>query len=90
MFDYHSSAKRRPYFPTLSCNNTHKPWFFPLGKYHSEHEFLHHFVSSKVRNSCTEKKLRIQEAPIYGLFELSFFAEEIILNAGNHHNMPEA
>ena len=41
----------------------------------------HNFGTSKVQNSCTEKKPRAQEAPFYWPFELSHFAEETILNA---------
>ena len=43
----------------------------------------------KVPFLCTSQRLRAQEAPIYGPFGDSGFAEDSILNAGVRHNMHE-
>jgi len=43
----------------------------------------------KVPFLCTSQRLRAQEAPIYGPFGDSGFAEDSILNAGGRHNMHE-
>jgi len=64
--------------------------FSPGGNRHSKLEKTHKSGQSNARNLCTEKKPRAQEAPIYGPFELSLYAEETILNPDDRRNVNES
>ena len=61
--------------------------FPPEVKNQSREESLHETQAFLACFLCAEEMPIAQEAPVYGLSELSLFAEETILNPGNRNNM---